>query len=368
MATKTKTPLSLVQRYTLRFPGIWETLEKFRTDSAFNTQWNSLCYLPCSVTQAVLNAPTCGNLSDVDACQRCAEATGLYIWRKDKVIYRLDHDLAEVLLEQAKAMDYDVELPIDFLMHLPHDCVYIQTDIFQGSDGFFVWLEYDVNRKEFELRVQLVRDDFSSTIPFFLHLSGHTLGDCIQEGIEQIKQGEMAHRFLDPEYNERLKMLNNDPELSLFREELAGLLNEYQNYQDVQLFAVQTILYLVSENKEVEPNPEQKRIYRPVLKGATIKDKHREIDIEDVGVRIGATLRKYKYKNSNTKSSSATSTARSSKRPHIRRGHWHHYWSGKKDGSEQRTLKLNWIAPTMIRADLKNEGLEDDIITIFPVE
>ena len=36
-----------------------------------------------------------------------------------------------------------------------------------------------------------------------------------------------------------------------------------------------------------------------------------------------------------------------SKAPHSRRGHWHHYWVGKKDSGERRLI-LKWIAPTFV--------------------
>lgn len=35
-------------------------------------------------------------------------------------------------------------------------------------------------------------------------------------------------------------------------------------------------------------------------------------------------------------------------RPHIRRAHWHSYWTGKKDVQEERKLIVNWVAPTMV--------------------
>ena len=43
------------------------------------------------------------------------------------------------------------------------------------------------------------------------------------------------------------------------------------------------------------------------------------------------------------------------KRPHSRRGHYHHYWVGsKKDGT--RRIILKWVAPMFINGDI------DDII------
>ena len=41
-------------------------------------------------------------------------------------------------------------------------------------------------------------------------------------------------------------------------------------------------------------------------------------------------------------------------RPHTRRGHWHHYWTGTKDN---RKLILKWTAPIFVG------GSSDNIIT-----
>lgn len=38
----------------------------------------------------------------------------------------------------------------------------------------------------------------------------------------------------------------------------------------------------------------------------------------------------------------------SPKRPHMRRGHWHNFWTGPRDGD--RKLVLHWIPPTFIGA------------------
>ena len=39
----------------------------------------------------------------------------------------------------------------------------------------------------------------------------------------------------------------------------------------------------------------------------------------------------------------------------IRRGHWHTYWTGKKDGSEKRKLILKWIPFTYVNVEKSEE-------------
>ncbi|MGC6378155.1 hypothetical protein ACNO7L_10190 [Bisgaard Taxon 45] len=33
------------------------------------------------------------------------------------------------------------------------------------------------------------------------------------------------------------------------------------------------------------------------------------------------------------------------RRPHIRRAHWHGYWTGKRDEPENRKFDLKWLPP-----------------------
>lgn len=87
--------------------------------------------------------------------------------------------------------------------------------------------------------------------------------------------------------------------------------------------------------------------------------KESTVKVKNVGFRIGATIRKAK----------AASTAHteepghgSKKSPHSRRGHWHHYWTGPRDG--ERKLVLKWVAPTFINAD---RGKPDTVV-IYPVK
>ncbi|WP_295617345.1 hypothetical protein [uncultured Intestinimonas sp.] len=48
------------------------------------------------------------------------------------------------------------------------------------------------------------------------------------------------------------------------------------------------------------------------------------------------------------------------KRSHTRRGHWHHYWTGPRDG--ERALILKWTAPTVIHPEDR-----EDNVTLYPV-
>lgn len=61
----------------------------------------------------------------------------------------------------------------------------------------------------------------------------------------------------------------------------------------------------------------------------------------DVGYRIGSELRSYR-RSSSERSEHMGGTVR----PHMRRAHWHHYWTGPRNG--ERKLVLKWLPPTMV--------------------
>lgn len=69
-----------------------------------------------------------------------------------------------------------------------------------------------------------------------------------------------------------------------------------------------------------------------------------------MGIRIGAAVRQYNVKKAETTQDKAPSDvvhkAHASPRPHIRRAHWHNFWTGPKDGD--RKLVLKWLAPSFV--------------------
>ncbi len=34
--------------------------------------------------------------------------------------------------------------------------------------------------------------------------------------------------------------------------------------------------------------------------------------------------------------------------PHLRKAHWHHYWTGPKSDPDQRKLVVRWIHPVFV--------------------
>jgi hypothetical protein len=265
-----------------------------------------------------------------------AELTACYIWRKQKIIYAFDETLANELSEQAKGYAYEDDLPIDVLLHPPYPCVYIHCPgVFDKYiNGFFAWIEWDVNRKILEFRVSYLPTTMDRTFPLVLELPEPTLGQCVAATVEEIAR--------------QTKVPQKIPAVS----EINMLLTSLNMY-----------LYLCSDGADIQPNPTQAKITR---RSAVIRDKFREIEAQDVGIRIGATLRKTSASQTDqNRETGVRAGSHSSKRPHTRRGHWHHYWTGPKDKPSERKLILKWTHPILVGGTLGNDS---DTITVFPIK
>lgn len=65
-----------------------------------------------------------------------------------------------------------------------------------------------------------------------------------------------------------------------------------------------------------------------------------------MGFRTGSILRSRKVNYARSVSNNVN--GRTPPRPHLRRGHWHHYWTGPKICPESRNLVLRWVAPVAV--------------------
>lgn len=328
------TPLALVRLWPKMAKGCYELLDRCRSakDSG-QMDWPDYCLLPINAAYTYLVHGR--GISDADAAAGCAELTACWTWRQNKIIYHFDSDMAAALADQADDVkDTDV-LPADLLLHLPYPCIYIKAPgLLEHMDGFWAWVDFDTNRLGPELRIQWVFDTMDASLPQVLHIiPGASLQECfcdtIQTTLEHTKGPvDVSH----PADSSR-----------------------------IILQAIQLLLYILADNSDVEDEPAPLRVvnsHKPKGNRPAVQDKAGEVKAKSVGVRIGAVFRHSRSRKSDT---SGTGTG-SAKRPHMRRGHWHHYWRGPKDGD--RELILHWTAPTMIHGDI---GVDDDVI-VYPVK
>lgn len=263
-------------------------------------------------------------------------------WRKSRIVYDFDADLMSALSDQVNSADQSAELPADLILHLPFECISIQSShIFIGIpndtgeitetmyDGnFFVTITEPDDIDEWPTLYSVWFDDKGRLEESYLPImSGKTLYECRLKLLNLLKQ-----------------KIGTTSELTICSSRM------YMH----SMIAMQTVLYLVSQNAEIEENTEKGQKANPKKPS----QKKKTATVNEVGYHIGAVLRKAKVQHNGDNESNSTG---STKRSHARRGHWHHFWTGPHDG--ERALILKWVAPTIIHPEEK-----DELPTIVPVE
>lgn len=218
-----------------------------------------------------------------------------YYWSKSKEIYEFDKNFAEELMQT----EVD-SIPYQALQHLPHNSFAISVSddeyliVHKGYDSnhitsdYLVWLHAYVSKNETK-----------------------ALGLALDERFSKV---------------EDLKRITDKP-----------------SHVESVIKDLNLILYLCAEKPDIDPNPEQKTVTRRTEK---VRNVYREIRKWDVGYRFGSILRKQKPASSSSTNNATGS--HSAKRPHIRRAHWHKFWTGPKDN---QTMILKWLHPMIIHPD-----------------
>lgn len=331
MAQNLYPPMALLKKTAQQYPKAWELMANFHAENGMNglPTWPDWCYAPMSAAVAIASGGRNFLLLPVnqqqDIINSAQKLFALATWRLSKEVYQLDPDFAQLLFEQTN----DLDIPSEIFLQLPYPCFYIEVpDLFFGAKpihGFFVNLEYDVNNGDRELQLYFLYQD-GTGFGYPIHIDEHTISD------------NMAHVAKEALYNSR-----ND---KFIQAQTYQAIQETDALQELLLKALQVVLYILASNAEIVPNSEQSFITK---RGATIKDKYSEIRKWDVGIRIGAAIRQ---KSASVEKGESTKTAsgHSSPRPHMRRGHWHHYWTGPRNVSENRRLILKWLSPMAVAA------------------
>lgn len=120
---------------------------------------------------------------------------------------------------------------------------------------------------------------------------------------------------------------------------------------------MQFIVYLSAINAEIEPVTKGSIVTRQA--GQKVVTKHDKTEISNVGYRSGEALRTNKKEKVNVKYIGEHEQG-SPKSPHIRRSHFHSYWTGSRGNKE---LIVKWINTIFVHGNDKN----NDISTVHNV-
>jgi hypothetical protein len=314
---------SLLKSFEALYPSAWNRAEGMRADRGIALpKWEKWCYLPFAGWIAIASGGCAMDKITIHHAAMAAILAALGSWRVSKGIYRFD----ETLYREITETHLDGIIPCEVLYRLPEWCVYIETPGLLYADepvyGFFAHLEHDQNDGRHELRILLHLEE--NCQPMILHLGDWTVEHAVRRAVsEGARLGGMT--------------VNLDG--------IAGAL------KPIAEKVVSLVLYLCSANAEIlegerlPPPPG----HRPKRDAVPLKP----VTLWEVGERIGAAIRRGKEAPTTAPELAGTGTG-TPKRPHVRRAHWHGYWTGPIEGP--RMFSLKWLPPIPVNIDPGEEN------------
>lgn len=268
-------------------------------------------------------------ISDFDAM------SSMLLWSKSKQVYKFDKDFIDALIKTD-----NLRVPVDAFDYLPYKHFYVDIsdnrDVCNNvlAEGFFVNVEKVVLSEDDK------NEDFNCDSAYIIHICKID-NKYFYNGVVMIPNHGRALPAV-PETMETVELIETEDYTKFIKD--TGKVNT----KLYNVLIIQTLLYLSSMKPDIEENQETKRTYRPST--GKPKNKYSEIRKWDVGVRYGASFRKWKTDSSTRNTSNKHNGKGTGKRPHPRRAHWHSYWYKEDDGS--RVLRQLWLSEMFINKDL----------------
>lgn len=334
----TKTPGRIqghIRNYAKKYPGAWKKFELFRADRGRDLpDWPDWCWCPLAAAYAIVGLQFEGGKVPIEHMTDVGNLGALAAWRMTQGIYRFDSDLFAALWSTPLN-----RIPVEILYRMPEWCIYIEAPPGQIMNdqvlyGWFTHLDWDVNSGRTELR--FVFDLEEGLVSYMLHLSADTIDRCVAATVEEAKKQGVLHG----------------------QDELLGAIKAAE-IKEKEVIAkqgtilahfVSVVLYLctvaadISDLRGKKKNPGNPRPTK-TRKG------FRTFPLDGpttwlTGYRIGASLRL--AEGGSAAGESTRETGRASPRPHIRRAHWHTYWTGPRSRPQKPVLK--WLPPVPVGA------------------
>lgn len=304
--------------------------------------WDDRCYLPLTcVVEFHKNIRSLKQIPDSEGYVQLLFHT--YQWRQHKQIYSFDSTFAEELVQSDSS-----EVDTAVFENLPYNSLYVEIKdgLHAELGNHIVGFYCSYNTQAYANGDPAWESGFANCLHIvFVSSNGAVVGCPIA-----LAKGITVRDSLNMYLHEYVKAMEADHSS---KDEDGSYFNALKDVLPTLLnAAVNLLLYICSVNNDVQENPEQKKIYKAPSACSISKDKLSEVRKWDVGYRIGRIIRD--SKNESDPKPHGTHTNSSTKRPHSRRGHFHHYWVGKRE-SEERKLIVKWVAPMFINAKITEE-------------
>ena len=191
-------PRRIIQKWETKLPGIYEDIAGLASakDKGI-VLWPDYCPVPIEAMYSHLRQYT--RMTYINILLSAPELVASWGWMHHKNVYNIDTDFAKLIASQSVNLTPQTELPIDILRQLPYPVMYIRADgLFDDArgtqfDGFWYWIEHDINKHVDEIRIQIVEKNRPETIPIVLDLDKTgTVGSCIEKTKKAIKDAPLS--------------------------------------------------------------------------------------------------------------------------------------------------------------------------------
>lgn len=351
-------PTQYIQRVAKDFPGIWKKLDKRRSDRGkILPRWPDWSYLPLPAVWGLFpefRQPVSDDVAN-KAWLRAVQVCAAYTWRATKGVYRFD----ATLFNELRWTPVEGNLPTDLFYLLPEWCLYVEVpwdDPLMKMEligkkktilrGFFVYLNYDPELPEGELRFIADYDNLSPVhCGFPLHYSS------VEEAL--------AAKGFHPEEGSGL---GDGSQGSGGREYFGSY--EYRHALLSKLLTF--VIYICAVNADIRNSdgsdrlpvkPQPKRTKRGYKIFAPSNP-----SLWEVGYRVGPALKAARARTDPEPSDTAGSGTKSRPRAHLRRGHFRNQPYGPRDNPHYR---IKWIYPTLV--GINQDELDNLIPTVRKV-
>jgi hypothetical protein len=317
------------------YPHMWHQVDRVReTRGREGRQWPQWCFLPLREAYGIVTGGSARRLPY--ARQHHPSVIGaLAAWRPTQGIYRFDPAIYEALIDTPPTR----ELPVEPLFRLPEWCPYLETPGLKwtvaGEERRIhgAWAHLDLSARTggmIEPELRIVLDTAYRTSDPLNPAHG-----CI--AIPLMGRGTIAESL-------ELVLVTGVKDARSQGISVAAELTDPDRVARILWPIISLLLYLCTESGEIGDGQRRPESPRPT------RTRHgwRHFPADrpttwDVGVRVGAALRRAYQQQSNPDS---TSTGRHL-RGHVRIFHWHTFLAGP-----QRTeRRVKWLPPIWVNLD-----------------
>ena len=248
-------------------------------------------------------------------------------WAMNKQVLKTDGTFAYHLIQTEK-----LRISKNMISHLPYKTFYVDVsectegNIFGDVKGIFVNI-VKVSNEEYALALYLTIDQEAMTFSYYNSLVFKDENSDLEIDTTDFTDEEIAHIL-----PQETKLVNNTQIIIKSR--------------NIKVFILQLLCYISIPEADVEMSSQSKKTYHP---NTTVKNKFREVCVQDVGIRIGAAITKKKkeaIKQYEESEEYQRQSPKNRKPPiaHFRRAHWHRFWTGVG----RKTLITKWVEPTFV--------------------